>query len=319
VLVDWLAQDGERVRAGDVIAEIETSKAVQELAAPASGMIMHEHAPGAECRPGDTIARLVLEEGVTTPPPVTDLVDVKQTRKLSRNQLLVSEVVSASHREIPDAFLVVQAGIDPVLKLRQAASQVPGQAIGMMEALVIAVASLEREHPTCFGGLLDGRTARVPDGAHIGVTLDAGNGLFIPVVRYAERLGTEEISDLLASFKLQAVRGTFTEEDLADPNIVISWNYDINVAMVKAIIPPGLACVISVGGPRREVFLSESGQPLEKTVVNLGLTHDHRVVNGREAAAFLQGVAAILGDEKRLGKLLSSTAKELMEHDSSQH
>lgn len=319
VLLDWLAQDGERVRAGDVIAEIETSKAVQELAAPASGMIMHEHAPGAECRPGDAIARLVLEEGVTTPPPVIDLVDVKQTRKLSRNQLLVSEVVSASHREIPDAFLVVQAGIDPVLKLRQAASQVPGQAIGMMEALVIAVASLEREHPTCFGGLLDGRTARVPDGAHIGVTLDAGNGLFIPVVRYAERLGTEEISDLLASFKLQAVRGTFTEEDLADPNIVISWNYDIHVAMVKPIIPPGLACVISVGGPRREVFLSESGQPLEKTVVNLGLTHDHRVVNGREAAAFLQGVAAILGDEKRLGKLLSSTAKELMEHDSSQH
>ncbi len=315
VLLDWLIQNGERVRAGDVIAEIETSKAVQELTAPASGVIMHEHAPGEECRPSDTIARLVLEEGVAAPSPVIDRDDVKgfaargsragQTRKLSRNQLSVSEVVSASHHEIPDAFLVVQAGIDPVLKLQQAASQVPGETIGMMEALVIAVASLEGEYPTCFGGLLDGQTARVPDGAHIGVTLDAGNGLFIPVVRSAERLSAGEISDLLASFRLQAVRGAFTEEDLADPNIVISWNYDINVAIVKAIIPLGLACVISVGGPRQEVFLSESGQPLEKTVVNLGLTHDHRVVNGREAAAFLQGVAAILDDEKRLGKLLA--------------
>lgn len=250
-------------------------------------------------------------------PPVIDEDDVKgfavadsragKTRKLSRNQLFVSEVVTASHREIPDAFVVVQARIDPVLKLQQAVPQVPGQAIGMMEALVIAVASLEGDYPTCFGGLLDGQTARVPDGAHIGVTLDAGNGLFIPVVRSAERLGAEQISDLLASFRLQAVRGTFTEEDLTDPNIVISWNYDTNVAMVKAVIPPGLACVISVGGPRQEVFLSESGQPLEKTVVNLGLTHDHRVVNGREAAAFLQGVAAMLGDEKRLAKLLAYT------------
>jgi pyruvate/2-oxoglutarate/acetoin dehydrogenase E1 component/pyruvate/2-oxoglutarate dehydrogenase complex dihydrolipoamide acyltransferase (E2) component len=318
VLLDWLAHDGERVRAGDVIAEIETSKAVQELAAPASGVIVHEHAAGAECRPSDTIARLMLEEGVATLSPVIDRDGAKglaerdsragQTRKLSRNQLLVSEAVSASHREIPDAFLVVQAGIDPVLKLQQAASGIPGQTIGMMEALVIAVASLEGEYPTCFGGLLDGQTARVPDGAHIGVTMDAGNGLFIPVVRSAERLGAEEICDLLASFRVQAVRGIFTEEDLADPNIVISWNYEINVSMVKAVIPPGLACVISVGGPRQEVFLSESGQPLEKTVVNLGLTHDHRVVNGREAAAFLQGIAAILDDERRLGKLLAQLA-----------
>jgi len=273
---------------------------------------MHEQAPGTECRPGDTIAR--LKGGLAPLSPVADRHDAERstardsgagpTRKLSRNQLAVSDVVSASHREIPDAFLVVQAGIDPVLRLQQAASRAPGQAIGMMEALVIAVASLEEEYPTCFGGLLDGQTARVPDGAHIGVTLDAGNGLFIPVVRFAERLGAGEISDLLASFRLRAVRGTFMEEELAGPNIVISWNYDINVAMVKAIIPPGLACVMSVGGPRQEVFLSESGQPLEKTVVNLGLTHDHRVVNGREAAGFLQAVAAILGDEKRLGKLL---------------
>jgi pyruvate/2-oxoglutarate/acetoin dehydrogenase E1 component/pyruvate/2-oxoglutarate dehydrogenase complex dihydrolipoamide acyltransferase (E2) component len=320
VLLDWLVSNGERVRAGDAIAEIETSKAVQELAAPASGLITHEHAPGTECRPNDTVARLVLDEGAATPSPVIGRDDVKgftvrdsragHARELSRNQLSVSEVVSASHREIPDAFLVVQAAIDPVLRLQQAASQVPGQAIGMMEVLVIAVASLQEEYPTCFGGLLDDRTARVPDGAHIGITLDAGNGLFIPVVRSAERLGTEEISDLLASFKLQAVRGAFTEKDLAQPNIVISWNYDINGAIVKAIIPPGLACVVSVGGPRQEVFLSESGRPLEKTVVNLGLTHDHRVVNGREAAAFLQAVAAILGDEQRLGKLLSTSTRE---------
>lgn len=314
VLLDWLARDGERVQAGDVIAEIETSKAVQELTAAAPGVVKHEQPAGTECCPGDRIARLVLDDGVATPSAAIDGDSAKgldaralssgQTRKLSRNQLFVSEAVSASHREIPDAFVMVQAEIDPALILLQAESGGPVEPMGMMEVIVIAVASLAEEYPMCFGGLLDAQTARVPDGAHVGVTLDAGNGLFIPVVRSAERLGADEIADLLASFRLQAVRGTFTEEDLADPNIAISWNYDMNVTMVKAVIPAGLACIMSVGGPRHEVCLNESGQPLKKTVVNLGLTHDHRVVNGREASAFLQEVAAILGDEKRLEKLL---------------
>ena len=314
VLLDWLAPDGGWVSSGDVIAEIETSKAVQELAASASGALMHEQAPGAECRPGDRIARLVpdgsearlsagpAENNAAGPSPAAT--SSVTTRKLSRNQRFVSETVSASHREIPDGFLVVPAEIDPVLRLQRAAAEDQGQPPGLLEVLVLALASLVGRYPACFGGLLDPETARVPDGAHVGVTLDAGNGLFIPVIRSAEGLAADEVADQLASFKVQAVRGTFTEADLAGPNIAISWNYDADVTMVKAVIPPGLACILSVGGPRREVYLDEAGQLAGKTVVNLGLAHDHRVVNGREAAEFLLEVAAVLGDEKRLGKLV---------------
>lgn len=317
VLLSWLAPDGERVRAGDAIAEIETSKAVEELVASTSGVVMHEHVPGAECRPGDVIARLVTGDGAAAPVAGvvgevsaggieelrTHTTSARQTRRLSRNQIFVAEAVSASHREIPDAFVVVQATIDPVLSSQRAASGQSPEGMGLLETLVMTVAALEREYPACFGGLLDPRTAQVPDGAHIGVTLDAGNGLFIPVLHSAERLTGSEVADLLAAFRLQALRGTFTEKDLAEPNFVISWNYEANVTLVKAVIPPGLACVLSVGGPRHELVPSESGHPTQKTVVNLGLTHDHRIVNGREASAFLREIATSLGDERRVNEL----------------
>ncbi len=318
VLLKWLARDGDQVRAGDAIAEIETSKAVEELVAEASGLIRHEHAPGEEFRPGERIARLTVGNGVVAPVVGMDeeiaerfsanASSAGQTRRLSWNQLFVAEAVSASHREIPDAFVVLRAEIDPVLRLQQSTAEGAPQEVSLLETIVIAVASLETQYPTFFGGLLDAQTARLPDGAHIGVTFDAGNGLFVPVVRSAERRGAHEIADLLAGFRLQAVRGHFTKEDLADPNIVISWNYDANVTLVKAVIPLGLACVISVGGPRYELSLGKSGHPLEKTVVGLGLTHDHRIINGREAIAFLQEIAAILGDEKRLNELLARSA-----------
>src|SRR6266566_2188463 len=319
MLLGWLARDGDRVRAGDAIAEIETSKAVEELVASASGLIVHEHASGEEFRPGERIARLMVGDGVDAPMAGIDEEGAErfsanassagQTRKLSWNQLFVAEAVSASHREIPDAFVVLRAEIDPVLRLQLSTPEGAPQEVGLLDTIVIAVASLETQYPAFFGGLLDAQTARLPDGAHIGVTFDAGNGLFIPVVRSAERRSAAEIADLLAGFRLQALRGNFTKNDLADPNIAISWNYDANVTLVKAVIPPGLACVISVGGPRNELSLGESGHPLlERTVVSLGLTHDHRIINGREAIAFLQEIAAILGDEKRLNELLARSA-----------
>jgi pyruvate/2-oxoglutarate dehydrogenase complex dihydrolipoamide acyltransferase (E2) component len=301
------------VQAGDPVAEIETSKAVQALPAPGSGVMLHGHTPGTECRPGDTIARLFTEDDTTLTvaardernagKPASETAAAVRTRKLSRNQLSVAETVSASHRDIPEAFVVMRASIDPVLTRQQAAAADEPPAIGLLETLVMAVASLAKDYPECFGSLLDARTVRLPDGAHVGVTLDAGHGLFIPVVRSAEHRSAEDVADLLAAFRLQAVRGAFTERDLAAPNIVISWNYEANVSLVKPVIPPGVACVISVGGPRCELSRTESGQLLQKTVVNLGLAHDHRIVNGREAMGLLRGITAILGDEGRLKEL----------------
>jgi pyruvate/2-oxoglutarate/acetoin dehydrogenase E1 component/pyruvate/2-oxoglutarate dehydrogenase complex dihydrolipoamide acyltransferase (E2) component len=313
VLLGWLADDGREVQAGDHIAEIETSKAIEELAAPESGILRHDRAPGTECNPGDTIARIFVHDGTGARSEKSygseiansemETPDASLTRRLSWNQVLVAETVSTSHRDIPDAFVVVQAEIDPVLRLQRAISEGSAESLELLDVLVMAVASLEEKYPTCFGGLLDASTMRLPDGAHVGITFDAGNGLFIPVVRSAERRTGPEVSDQIAAFKLQAIRGTFSEADLSEPNIVISWNYDPNVSLVKAIIPPGLACVVSIGGPRCELSLGDSGQPAEKTVVNLGLTHDHRIVNGREAAGFLREIAGILGDEDRLAAL----------------
>ncbi len=190
MLLGWLARDGDRVRAGDAIAEIETSKAVEELVASASGLIVHEHAPGEEFRPGERIARLMVGDGVDAPMAGIDEEGAErfsatassagQTRKLSWNQLFVAEAVSASHREIPDAFVVLRAEIDPVLRLQLSTPEGAPQEVGLLDTIVIAVASLETQYPAFFGGLLDAQTARLPDGAHIGVTFDAGNGRGAP-------------------------------------------------------------------------------------------------------------------------------------------
>ncbi|TDD01104.1 lipoyl domain-containing protein, partial [Nonomuraea diastatica] len=58
VLVAWLARDGAAVRAGEVVAEVETSKTVEELVSEYDGVLTQLMPAGRDIAPGDPIARV---------------------------------------------------------------------------------------------------------------------------------------------------------------------------------------------------------------------------------------------------------------------
>ncbi|MEV7969491.1 2-oxo acid dehydrogenase subunit E2 [Sphaerisporangium sp. NPDC088356] len=58
VLVEWVAKDGQTVRAGEPLAVLETSKAAEEIVSEAEGVLGHHLLEGADCEPGQVIARL---------------------------------------------------------------------------------------------------------------------------------------------------------------------------------------------------------------------------------------------------------------------
>ncbi|MCG5439512.1 biotin/lipoyl-containing protein, partial [Micromonospora foliorum] len=62
VLIDWLAADGEQVRAGEPIAEVETSKAAEELLSDHTGVLHRVTEVNQECAPGDVIGHVFDSE-----------------------------------------------------------------------------------------------------------------------------------------------------------------------------------------------------------------------------------------------------------------
>ncbi|WP_448316673.1 lipoyl domain-containing protein, partial [Streptomyces sp. CO7] len=61
VLTAWLVEDGEAVTEGQPVAEVETSKASQEVEAGSAGTFRRLVREGARCLPGEVIAELVAE------------------------------------------------------------------------------------------------------------------------------------------------------------------------------------------------------------------------------------------------------------------
>ena len=285
-----------------------------ELAAEAAGILRVAVPAGAECQPGDVVGRLDLAAGARpTSHAVNDAGKAEITAQggaglellpLSRAQQQVGRVVTASHRDIPAAFVAVKADLGALGRARTALAEAAGGAVGLLDVVVMGVASLRRRYPRCFATLVDAGLAQAASGAHIAVTLDAGNGLYLPVIRSAELRSAADIADQLTDLRMKALRGAFPESDQAGANIAISWNHEPGVTVVQPLIPPGLACAVSVSGTWSEPSLAPDGTLACREVVSLGLAHDHRLVNGKEAASFLRDLAALLADEQALAALI---------------
>ncbi|GAA0820277.1 2-oxo acid dehydrogenase subunit E2 [Streptosporangium amethystogenes subsp. fukuiense] len=371
LLVEWEAKDGQAVRAGEPLAVLETSKAAEELTAERDGTLRHLLQVGAECSPGQVIARLLSagedpaadpapspaetgagqEELVITAPARRAMaeygISMDQVRALgrkvvrradlvpphtphggtggavsvtlppiepmrgtvpltppdlddshliepSRAQRRTAEVVERSHREIPASFTVMRVDVTDALPFARAETKRLRALIGLPELLVQATGRLLDRFPLFFATPVDGRRARRATTAEVGVTVDVGGGMYVPVVRDAGRRPLDEIARDLAGFRKTALGGTFRERDLVGGNIMLTLHTDTSVITAIPIVFPGQICALSLGAPRPEVVETREGAFVTRKVISLGLAYDHRFVNGRDAAEFLGALRSAL-------------------------
>lgn len=217
-----------------------------------------------------------------------------RTEPLSAVQRAVAATVSESHRTVPTAYVAVRVGVDAALEHAARLSRSERALIGLPELLVAAVAALRPRFPHCFATPVGEDAVRVHPAAHVGVTVDTGNGLFVATVRDAETLAPADIAHRLMEFRLRSLRGGFRAEHLADSTVALSLHTEDDVVLARPIVFPGHTCSVALPGVLDEVVLDADGAPRRRRVVNLGLAYDHRVLNGRTAMAFLRALKELL-------------------------
>lgn len=217
---------------------------------------------------------------------IAELAAAVPTQPLSRVQQAVGRAVSESHATIPAAYTAMKMDIGRSLAEAAALSKEVKRPVGLTEIFVRAVAGLHGRFPLIFAAL-DGDRARLADVAHVGVTMDLGEGLYVPVVRDAAQLGVKELASQLMRFRLAAVEGNFRAEDLDGANFTVTLHTDPDVTLAIPFVFPGQVCALAVTAPQREPVLDEAGALTTRTVATIGLAYDHRLINGRDAAAFL--------------------------------
>lgn len=214
--------------------------------------------------------------------------------ELSASQRAVGAVVSESMRTVPAAAAYAKVDAEKALALAQRLAASGAGFVSLSEMLVKAVARQHATHPLFFSRLLDDSRLHLARTADVGVTVDAGKGLYIPVVRDAAALSGEQIGDLMMEFRVKARRASFRASELTGANIMVALHNAEGLVLATPIVFPGQTCAVSLGGTQEELVLGDDGTPVVRRHVFLGLVYDHRVVNGRDAMAFLQSLRQCL-------------------------
>ncbi len=125
--------------------------------------------------------------------------------------------------------------------------------------------------------------------ANVGIAVAAPQGLVVPVIHGAERLGLAEIAAARSDVVARAREGKLQRADLEEGTFTISNLGMYRVEQFTAVLNPPQAAIVAVGAIEDRV-LPEGVRPM----MTLSATFDHRAVDGAPAAEFLQEVKDLL-------------------------
>ncbi len=217
-----------------------------------------------------------------------------QKISLSRNQKMVARTVTTSYTTIPRAFLLMKINCNAAVKKIKEITEEFGVVIGFGEILTVIAVGLSTQFPFFYGKIEDENTFIPAGKVNVGVTIDTGNGLFIPIIKAENTSSIESVAEVMMDYKMKAMRNSFMDSDLMDGTISISLNTEDDIVCVLPIILPNQTAMISVGAVMKELVFDKDTVVAESSYLNIGLAYDHRVINGFQAMEYMKHIKARL-------------------------
>ncbi len=131
------------------------------------------------------------------------------------------------------------------------------------------------------------------DAVHVGIATQTVGGLMVPVVRHAETLDLWQSARELDRVTRAARDGSARREELMDSTITLTSLGALGgVSATPVINHPEVAIIGPNKLMQRPVVMS--GQVVVRTVMNVSSSFDHRIVDGYDAARFIQGLKRLI-------------------------
>jgi pyruvate dehydrogenase E2 component (dihydrolipoamide acetyltransferase) len=145
-----------------------------------------------------------------------------------------------------------------------------------------------------------GRTVELLPDVHVGVVVDTGEGLAVPVLRHVDRRGVLDIAEELAALAAELrAGGRVPTSSKGGAGFTVSDYSGFGERWVAPLVrSPEVAC-LGVGAVEEEV-VAVDGRPVVRAGLPLVLSADHRLLDARQMAAFRRLVGELLEDPARL-------------------
>ena len=222
-------------------------------------------------------------------------IPIKGVRKLTAENMVRSAFTAPHVTE----FLTVDA--TRTVRVCEQLKQMPGwEGVRISPLLLVAKAVLLaiKRHPMINSSWDEERGEIViKDYVNLGIAAATPRGLIVPNIKDAGRLSLRELADALNNLVATAREGKTTPADMQGGTFTITNVGVFGVDTGTPILPPGETAILALGAISERPWVHK-GKVKPRQVTTLGLSFDHRIVDGELGSKFLADVGRFLTNPK---------------------
>lgn len=246
----------------------------------------------------DVAASLTAAEALKPKAAAIDSAPTQENLTVSRMWRVMAERVSQAWATIPHFYLLREVNAARLIAWREEAQKRAAEKISYTDLLVKLAAAALRRHPRVNASWKDGDLTINPD-INIGLAVAVDEGLIVPVIHRADQMNLSQLAMRRKEMVARAQANKLSPADISGGTFTISNLGMYGVDAFNAIVNPPQAAILAVGRIADRV-VPLNGLPVVQPMMTLGLSCDHRVVDGAGGAQFLQTLAELIEEPLRL-------------------
>lgn len=307
--INLKVKENSEVEIGQVVAVIDES--VTEVEQKPSVKKTDSQKPKSDRKPESvqvsktsTVAPKVKEALDSAPPKTTAQEPIKTTehrttrKRMTPLRKRIAERLVAAQHETAHLTTFNEVDMNAIMTLRKkhqenfvAKYQVK---LGLMSFFVKATVRALKEVPQ-INTQIDGDTIIQNHYYDIGIAVGSEKGLLVPVIRDCDRTNFAGIEKQILDYAEKVRSGKITLQDLEGGAFTITNGGIYGSLLSTPILNPPQSAILGMHTIKERPIVVE-GQIAIRPMMNLALSYDHRVIDGKEAVTFLVKIKNFLED-----------------------
>ena len=219
-----------------------------------------------------------------------EFIPLTPMRKTIANQL------GKSKREIPHFYLRKNVYVDTLLSARKLLNKKLEQKkikISINDIIIKAIAHALYNNPDCNVTWGEDKIIKSKS-TDVALAIAIDEGLITPVIKDIKNKNLSDISLETKSLIERSKNRRLKADELNGGTITISNLGMMGIDNFDAIINPPHGSILAVGKTQEVVCFDENEKVIKKTIIQLTLSVDHRMIDGAVGAKFLNEIASFL-------------------------
>jgi pyruvate dehydrogenase E2 component (dihydrolipoamide acetyltransferase) len=213
-----------------------------------------------------------------------------ESKKMSTLRKTISAKMVESWTHVPHVTQFDDVDITRIMDLRKAhaaAFEKRGARLTVMPFALRAVVAALKQHPV-FNASIDEDTGEIvyKHYYHIGIAVDTEYGLMVPVIRDVDKKSVLQLSQEVQQVADKARERKLSIEEMQGGSFSISNQGGLGGGYFTPIVNTPQVAILGMGRSTLRPVVRD-GKIEQRTILPLGLSYDHRIIDGANAARFI--------------------------------